>query len=259
MPKFIMQRTVYEVREKHSNMYSWTVLIFANILVEIPYHIVLGVITFAIFNYTIFGIRSSEDQGLVLLLFTYYYILVGTFAVMVTAPLPDATIAGRVTTVLFSMIILFSGVFQTPTALPGFWIFMYRLSPMTYLVGGVAVSGLSGDSVICSQSELAVFQPPTGDTCGSYMQLYLQQGASGALLNPDSTTDCSYCPLEYADQILARSGMYYHNRWRDWALGFAFIAFNILATFVLYSLFRVGLLRSGLAKAKKTFTRKDVT
>ncbi|EXL64034.1 ATPase [Fusarium oxysporum f. sp. conglutinans race 2 54008] len=256
MPKFIMQRTVYEVREKHSNMYSWVALIFANILVEIPYHLVLGIITFAIFNYTVFGIRSPEDQGLALLFFTYFYVLVGTFAVMVTAPLPDATTAGRITTVLFSMMILFTGVFQTPTALPGFWIFMYRVSPMTYLVGGVSVSGLSGDPVVCSQSELAVFQPPAGDTCGSYMQPYLEQGATGTLLNPSAAANCSYCPLQYADQILARSGMYYQDRWRDWALGFAYIAFNILATFVLYSLLRLGLLGSGFNKVKQLFRRK---
>jgi ATP-binding cassette, subfamily G (WHITE), member 2, PDR len=106
---------------------------------------------------------------------------------------------------------------------------MYRVSPMTYLVGGVAVSGLSGDAIICSQSELAVFQPPAGDTCGSYMQPYLEQGATGTLLNPSAAANCSYCPLRYADQILARSGMYYHDRWQDWALSFAYITFNITA------------------------------
>ncbi|KAG7416620.1 ZEB2-regulated ABC transporter 1 [Fusarium oxysporum f. sp. raphani] len=205
MPKFIVQRTLYEVRERHSNMYSWSVLILANILAEIPYHVVLGVMTFAIFNYTVFGIRSSEDQGLVLLFFVYFYILAGTFAHMVVAPLPDATTAGRVVTILFWMMILFSGVFQTLIALPGFWIFMYRVSPMTYLVGGVAVSGLSGDAIICSQAELAVFQPPAGETCGAYMQPYLEQAAPGTLLNPDATASCSYCPLGYADQVLARS------------------------------------------------------
>lgn len=255
MPKFIMQRTIYEVREKHSNMYSWFVLIFANILVEIPYHIILGVTTFAIFNYTVFGIRSSQDQGLVLLFFTYFYMLIGTFAVMVTAPLPDATTAGRITTVLFSMMLLFAGVFQTPRALPGFWVFMYRVSPMTYLVGGIAVSGLAGNQVVCSQSELAIFQPPTGQTCGSYMQVYLEQGASGTLLNPDATTNCSYCSLVSADQVLARSEMYYSDRWMDWGLGFAYIAFNVFATFLLYSLSRLAIFSLGVKKVLQLFRR----
>lgn len=239
MPKFVVQRTIYEIRERDSNMYSWAILILANILAEIPYHVVLGVMTFAIFNYTVFGIRSPEDQGLVLLLLVYFYILAGTFAHMVVVPLPDATTASRVTTILFSMMILFAGVFQIPTALPGFWIFMYRVSPMTYLVGGIAVSGLSGNPIVCSQAELAVFNPQIGETCGTYLQPYLEQGAPGTLLNPDATVDCSYCPLRYADQVLARSGMYYDERWRDWGVGFAYIGFNIAGTFAFYYLFRL--------------------
>ena len=215
MSKFIVQRTLYEVRERHSNMYSWSVLILANMLVEIPYHVVLGVMTSAIFNYTVFGVRSSEDQGLFLLFFVYFYILAGTFAHMVFTPLPDTTTSGRVVTILLSMMILFAVVFQTPIALPGFCIFMYRVSPMTYLIGGVAVSGLSGDPIVCSHAELAVFQPPTGETCGAYTQPYLEQAALGTLLSPDATASCPYCPLAYVDQVLARPGMYYDERWRN--------------------------------------------
>ncbi|CAM1508811.1 Fc.00g025500.m01.CDS01 [Cosmosporella sp. VM-42] len=258
MPKFFLQRTIYEVRERHSNMYSGVVLILANILAEIPYHVVLGVMTFAIFNYTVFGIRSSEDQGLVLLFFIYFYILAGTFAHMVVAPLPDATTAGRVVTILFSMMILFAGVFQPPTALPGFWIFMYRVSPMTYLVGGVAVSGLSGDPIVCSQAELGVFEPPTDETCGSYMQSYLEQGAPGTLLNPDATTSCSYCPLQYADQVLALSGMYYDDRWRDWGLGFIYITFNIAAVFAFYYMFSLRVWGLWIEKLADTRRQKTV-
>ncbi|CZR68838.1 probable ABC1 transport protein [Phialocephala subalpina] len=239
MPQFLIQRSLYEARERYSNTYSWAVLVFANILAEIPYHIILGIVTFAIFNYTVFGIRSSEEQGIVLLLFIYFYIFAGTFAQMLIAALPNATTAGRVSTILFSMMILFAGVFQIPTALPGFWIFMYRVSPMTYLLRGIAVAGLSGNPIVCSTAELAVFQPPMGETCGNYLEPYLLEGAPGTLLNPSATSDCAYCPLIYADQLLARSNMYYNQRWMDWALGFAYVGFNIACIFTLYYLFRV--------------------
>uniref|UniRef100_A0A0B7JQ34 ABC transporter domain-containing protein n=1 Tax=Bionectria ochroleuca TaxID=29856 RepID=A0A0B7JQ34_BIOOC len=239
MPRFIAQRTIYEVRERHSNMYSWPVLILANLLVELPYHILLGVCTFTIFNYTVFGIRSAEEQGLVCIFLIHFYILAGTFALMVVAPLPDATTAARLATIMFSMMVLFAGVFQIPTALPRFWIFMYRVSPMTYFVGGTAVSGLSGTPITCSPSEIAVFQPPRGSNCGSYMQPFLDNGAPGALLNPGATANCSYCPLRSADQVLARSGMYYYQRWMDWGVGFAFVAFNIAGAFGFFYLFRV--------------------
>ncbi|KAL5600728.1 hypothetical protein FOVSG1_006758 [Fusarium oxysporum f. sp. vasinfectum] len=237
-------------------MYSWSVVIHANILVEIPYHVVLGVMTSAIFNYTVFGVRLSEDQGLVLLFFVYFYILAGTFAHMVVAPLPDATTSGRVVTILLSMMILFAGVFQTPTALPGFWIFMYRVSPMTYLVGGVAISEVSGDPSRLFPAELAVFQHLTDETYVAYMQPYLEQAAPRTLLNPDATTSYSCCPLAYVDQVLARSGMYYDERWRDWGLGFSYIIFNIATVFAFHYLIRLRVWASGLKRLSKQDDKK---
>jgi len=56
----------------------------------------------------------------------------------------------------------------------------------------------------------------------------------GTLLNPEATADCSYCPLKSADQVLARSDMYYDQRWRNWAIGFAFIVFNGAFVFGFY-------------------------
>ena len=50
---------------------------------------------------------------------------------MLIAALPDAETAGNIATLMFSMTLTFNGVFQPPNALPGFWIFMYRVSPLT--------------------------------------------------------------------------------------------------------------------------------
>jgi ATP-binding cassette subfamily G (WHITE) protein 2 (PDR) len=62
---------------------------------------------------------------------------------------------------------------------------------------------------------------------------------SGNALNLDATTSCFYYPLGYTDRVLARSGIYYNGRWRDYGLGFIYIAFNIGAIFVFYYLFRL--------------------
>ena len=50
---------------------------------------------------------------------------------MLIAALPDAETAANFATLMFSMALTFNGVFQAPSALPGFWIFMYRVSPLT--------------------------------------------------------------------------------------------------------------------------------
>lgn len=37
MPNFVVQRSLYEVRERPSKTYSWKVFILSNIVVEIPW------------------------------------------------------------------------------------------------------------------------------------------------------------------------------------------------------------------------------
>lgn len=47
MPKFVVQRSLYEVRERPSKAYSWAAFLIANILVEMPYQILAGIIAWA--------------------------------------------------------------------------------------------------------------------------------------------------------------------------------------------------------------------
>jgi ATP-binding cassette subfamily G (WHITE) protein 2 (PDR) len=134
MPRFILQRDLYEVRERPSKAYSWKAFLIANIFVEIPYQIILGVMVFASYFYPIYtqgGIPPSSRQGLILLLLIQFFVFASTFAHMLISALPDAETAGNIATLMFSLTLTFNGVFQPPNALPGFWIFMYRVSPLT--------------------------------------------------------------------------------------------------------------------------------
>jgi ABC-type multidrug transport system permease subunit len=134
MPRFILQRDLYEVRERPSKAYSWKAFLIANITVEIPYQILLGVLVFASYFYPIYtkgGIPPSSRQGLILLLLVQFFVFASTFAHMLISALPDAETAGNIATLMFSLTLTFNGVFQPPQALPGFWIFMYRVSPLT--------------------------------------------------------------------------------------------------------------------------------
>ncbi|KAH0534149.1 GTPase-activating protein [Glutinoglossum americanum] len=109
MPRFVTQRDLYEVRERPSKAYSWAAFLIANIVVEIPYQLCLGVVVFASYNYAIFGIQVSERQGLILLLCIQFFIFASTFAQMVISALPDAQTAGNIATLLFSMTMIFNG------------------------------------------------------------------------------------------------------------------------------------------------------
>jgi ATP-binding cassette, subfamily G (WHITE), member 2, PDR len=129
-------------------------------------------------------------------------------------------------------------VFQPPASLPGFWIFMYRVSPLTYLVSGITATGLHGHQVECASSETSVLNPPMGQTCGQYLSSFLLQ-APGILYNFQATQDCQYCPLRNADQFLSNNGISWIDRWFNFGVVWVYIGFNILATYALYFLFRV--------------------
>ncbi|KAL8388717.1 hypothetical protein RB599_010055 [Gaeumannomyces hyphopodioides] len=237
MPQFIKQRSVYEVRERPSKIYHWAAFIIANIVVEIPFQIALAITVYASFTYPIFGIVEPENQIMMLLFSIQFFVFASTFGQVLVAGLPDVETAATIANMMFNMTVLFNGVMITVTALPGFWQFMYYVSPATYLVKGIVAAGVSGRLVTCSNSELRVFQPADGLSCGAYMEAYLSAaGADGAgsLLNPNATTDCEYCPLAFADQYLAHASISLSEGWRNLGIGWAYVMFNIVATLVVY-------------------------
>ncbi|ERF75245.1 hypothetical protein EPUS_00037 [Endocarpon pusillum Z07020] len=240
MPRFVTQRSLYEVRERPSKAYSWIAFLVANISVEIPYQILLGILAWAAWYFPVFGDnQSAERKGLMLLFCIEFFLFASTFAHMVIAALPDAETAGNIATLLFSMALTFNGVIQNPNALPGFWLFMYRVSPLTYLISGWASTGLAGKAIDCADNELAQFNPPANQTCGQYLADYISAGAIGQLQNPEASSDCRYCPLSNSDQYLAAVNISYDTRWRDFGIGWAYVVFNIAATVLLYYMFRV--------------------
>lgn len=232
------QRSLYEVRERPSKAYSWTAFIIANILVEVPYQIITGLLIYACFYYPVVGVQSSDRQGLVLLFVLQLFLFASTFAQMTVVAMPDAHTASSVVTILTIMSILFSGVLQTADALPGFWIFMYRVSVFTYWVGGIVSTELHARPISCSATETSIFNPPSGMTCGAYLAPLLEHGP-GQLQNPSATEQCRYCPVTNADQLLSTSGIFWSERWRNFGLVWVYIVFNIFVTILLYYTFRV--------------------
>ncbi|KAM0270056.1 hypothetical protein ACHAQH_009556 [Verticillium albo-atrum] len=237
-PHFLTQRALYEVRERPSKAYSWKAFMFANVLVEIPYQIITAILIFACFYYPIIGVQDSARQCLVLLFCIQLFLYASSFAQMTIAAFPDALTASAVVTLLVLMSLTFCGVLQAPDDLPGFWIFMYRVSPFTYWVGGIVSTQLHDRPVTCSQDETAIFSPPSGQTCGEYLRPFLEQ-APGVLQNPDDTESCRYCSLSVADQYLAGSKIFWSERWRNFGIMWAFILFNIFIAVVSYWAFRV--------------------
>lgn len=241
MPQFIFQRELYEVRERPSKTYHWAAFMIANIFVEVPFQVFLGIMVFGSLAYPVFGIVSSENQGVILLIIIQFFIFGSTFAHGIIAALPDAETGSEIATLIFYLTLIFNGVLVPRDSLPGFWNFMYRVSPTTYIINTIVAAGAGGRDIKCADDELSVFQPYPNMTCGQYMQPYLNGAGNlgGNLINPNAASDCKYCQLRETDQFLAMRDIHSSQRWRNFGFVWAYIGFNIFFAVVVYYLFRV--------------------
>ncbi|KAI9830727.1 MAG: hypothetical protein M1819_005391 [Sarea resinae] len=254
MPHFVTQRALYEVRERPSKAYSWQAFLFANIIVELPWNTLMAICAFFSFYYPIgmyrnaFPTHTVHERGfLMFLLIWTFFLFSSTFCDAVIAGIDSAENGGNIAQLMFSMTLIFCGVIATPQALPGFWIFMYRVSPFTYLIGGVLTTGLANTSVKCSKIELRHLEPPAGMTCGEYMTNYTKL-FGGAIYNPSATTDCHFCSLATTNEFLASINMYYHQRWRNFGFMWIYIVANVVGAVGFYWLMRVPKGRQGKEK-----------
>ncbi|OKL58430.1 Multidrug resistance protein CDR1 [Talaromyces atroroseus] len=246
MPLFVTQRAIYEVRERPAKVYSWQAFMTANIFVELPWNTLMSVFMFVCWYYPI-GLYENakptdsvnERSGLMFLLIWVFLLFTSTFAHMVIAGIEVAETGGNIATLLFSLCLIFCGVLATPQEMPGFWIFMYRVSPFTYLVQSMLSTGLSGTTVTCAANEYITFNPAPGfATCASYMQDYINANG-GYLKVPDATSDCQFCTISETDVYLASVESYFSQAWRNFGLMWVYIAFNVAGAVFIYWLARV--------------------
>ncbi|OQE05807.1 hypothetical protein PENFLA_c229G02355, partial [Penicillium flavigenum] len=172
MPNFIIQRSIFEVRERPSKMYSWKVFMASNIIVELPWNFLVAVLMFFCWYYPVGLYANAEptdavhERGALMFLFLLVFLwFTSTFTNMVIAGVETAETGGNIANLLFALLLLFCGVVATPDEMPGFWIFMYRVSPFTYLVSGMLSTAVSGTDVTCSTDEILTFNPPGSQTC----------------------------------------------------------------------------------------------
>lgn len=127
----------------------------------------------------------------------------------------------------------------SPKDLPGFWKFVWRASPLTYLIAGLSLAGLSHADITCSDTQVLIINPPSGTTCGNYLDPYVQS-AGGAVMNPAASTSCQYCPISNANAVIHGSlGIGWENPWYNAGYFAVFVIFNVISTFALYWVIRV--------------------
>ncbi|KAI4601527.1 hypothetical protein KJ359_011657 [Pestalotiopsis sp. 9143b] len=245
MPHFIVQRQQYEGRERASRVYSWPVFIFANILVELPWNTLASLLVFFPFYYLV-GMNNNaiatdsvtERGGLMFFITWSFMMFESTFTAMVIAGVGTAEVGAIMALLLFALSLIFCGVIVPLSSLPGFWHFMYRVSPFTYIIGSMLATGVANHEVTCASLEMLQFAPPAGETCGAYMADYMSM-AGGKLFAANATDICQFCSLSNTNVFLSSVNIIYDERWRNLGLLWAYIAFNVGAAFFMYWLARV--------------------
>jgi ABC-type multidrug transport system permease subunit len=128
-------------------------------------------------------------------------------------------------------------VITTHQALPDFWIFMYRINPLTYLISGLLSTSLANAPMTCASNEYQVFNAPKNLTCGEYMKGF--QSLAGGYLVDEEARMCQYCPFTSTNVFLHHYDADFGSRWRNFGILWAFVAFNIIGAVVLYWATRV--------------------
>lgn len=217
MPHFVIQRSLYEVRERPSKVYGWKVFMLSQIIVELPWNTLMAALMYFCWYYPVGLYKNAADAGqttergvLMFLLLLAFLLFTSTFTDMIIAAFETAEGGGNIANLLFMLCLIFCGILASPNTFPRFWIFMYRVSPFSYLVSAMLSTAVANTKVECRTNEYIHFDPPEGLNCGQYLGNYTL--AVGGYVQPgteDQTSDCSFCTIYETNAYLEQAGAFY--------------------------------------------------
>ncbi|OBZ81003.1 ABC transporter G family member 14, partial [Choanephora cucurbitarum] len=218
-PRFMQERMWFR-REYASRYYGWGPFALSCLLVEIPYLICFSVLFLFCFYWTA-GLENASDRiGFFFIHFTVFLFYSVSLGFTIAAFSSTPPMAAVINPFFTSILILFAGIMQPPSAMPRFWsAWMYWVDPYHYLIEGLVVNVMDGVKVVCGENDYIPINVPPGQTCGQYMSDYFASGGIGYLGNPDATDVCHYCQYTTGSDFYERRiGWSFSNRWRDFGI-----------------------------------------
>ncbi|PRP75001.1 hypothetical protein PROFUN_07394 [Planoprotostelium fungivorum] len=236
-PQFMMLRELFK-RDYSSKFYSWFPFSLSMIVVELPYLTIAATLC-VVTSYWSVGLDSTAGNGFYFwIAFVVFMYMVVAFGQLVASMSPNIGLAMLILPLFNTFLFLFSGVLAPPNTLPHFWrSWMYPLDPFHYFLEGVLTTVLSPVTVTCNDRDLLTYNVPPGETCGSYSAAFLSR-ATGYVVDPTSTTTCSYCQYSSGQEYYETLDWSLDHRWRNFGLMWAYWAFNIFAGAFFVWLFR---------------------
>jgi ATP-binding cassette subfamily G (WHITE) protein 2 (SNQ2) len=217
-PLFIDRRDIYETREKKSKTYHWVPFVTGLIVSELPYLVICAVLYFVSWYFTT-GLPTAPKYAgstfFVVVSFPcplfvshvanpsmqlVYECLYTGIGQLIAAYAPNAVFASLVNPLVITTLVSFCGVMVPYSQIEPFWRYwIYYLDPYNYLMSALLIFGSWSTPVTCRRSELAIFDPPAGTSCGQYLAAYQQGvGVGTNLLNPQAMSGCEVCQYDSA-------------------------------------------------------------
>ncbi|KAF4998964.1 hypothetical protein FGRMN_2763 [Fusarium graminum] len=215
-PLFIDRRDIYEAREKKSKMYHWGPFVTGLIVSEFPYLIVCALLYYVCWYFTAGLPTGPGHAGSVFFVVVMYEFLYTGIGQSIAAYTPNAVFASLVNPLVITTLVSFCGVMVPYSQIEPFWKYwMYYIDPFNYLMSSLLVFTTWDKPVHCKDGELAVFEPPSNQTCGEYLSVYQQaMGAATNLLNPDDTSSCRVCQYTTGGDYLQTLNL--KEEWYGW-------------------------------------------
>ncbi|KAK5172741.1 uncharacterized protein LTR77_002861 [Saxophila tyrrhenica] len=194
-PLFIERRNIFETREKKSKMYHWAPFVTGLIVSEFPYLIICALLYYVCWYFAPGLNTSPYSAGSVFFVIVVYEFLYTAIGQAIAAYTPNAVFASLVNPLVIVTLVSFCGVTVPYSQIQPFWRYwLYYIDPFNYLMSSLMVFTTWSKPVRCRPNELALFDPPAGQTCASYLQAYQNgMGAATNLLNPNASSGCQVC------------------------------------------------------------------
>lgn len=221
------------IRESSSRIYSPYVFAIGQLIGELPYSLIAGVLYWVLMVYPQgFGKGSAglDGTGFQLLCILFMMLFGVSFGQLLSAISPSVQVA-----VLFNP--FFGLIFNTFCGVPipyptmiKFWrAWLYQVIPFTRYNAAMLSTELQGLEVICEPEEFVQFSAPDGQTCGEWANDFIGK-VGGYLKDENATGMCDYCQYKWGEQFFEPLNIKYSLRWRDAFIVLAFFGFNMLAT-----------------------------
>ncbi|ESK96125.1 pleiotropic drug resistance abc transporter [Moniliophthora roreri MCA 2997] len=239
-PMFINNRRIF-IREASSKIYSPYVFALGQLVGEIPYNVLCGIVHWTLMVYPMdFGQGTAGQGGNAFqLLVIIFVILFGiSLGQLIAAISPSVQVAVLFNPFIGVVLSTFAGVTIPYPVMEKFWrSWLYELNPYTRLLSAMLSTELHGLPIQCRSDEFAVFSPPSGQTCGQWADSF-KTIYGGYIDNPNATADCRYCQYSVGDEFYSPLNIKFDDRWRDVFIIFAFFVFNLIATIIASRLLR---------------------